>query len=132
DRVGGGYLAVATRPPVLREDPEVVARDPTLGPEAHASGGSLFLPVPPEGRLPLTEVCDVHDHQSGEPAHREQDLGCEVSVDRAAGQTRGEGDLAVILNVEEVGGAQLRVQVGLSGVELRGVDFTETAAGARG
>ena len=108
---------------VLPGDAEVMAVDRGVGLEADAAHLALVLLADPERRLPLPQR---HDAERDRPCHtpnRQLDLTVEGSGAGALREAPGERDLRVVLDIEEVGAAQVLVAVRLAGPDPGGVDL---------
>src|SRR5205085_11108951 len=97
----------ATGELVLPRDAEVVPIDPGGRLESDPAHVALVVVADPEGRVPLAQIVDVERDRSRDPTNRELDLSLEGRVARAVGEAAAEGDLGVVLDVEEVGAAQV-------------------------
>ena len=113
---------------VLPGDAEVVAVDRGARLEADTAQVALVLVTDPERRLPLPEGGDVERDGSRDAADRELDLALEGCAASALGEAPGEGDLGVILDVEEVAAAEVLVALLLAGPDPGGVDLPSKVA----
>src|SRR5436190_2707249 len=113
----------AARDLVLPRDAEVVPVDLRRGLEADPSQLAPVLVADPERRLPFAEVADVERDRPSRPADREVDLALECRTAGAIREPAAEGDLGVVLDVEEVGRAQVLIANRLTGPDSRCVDL---------
>jgi hypothetical protein len=108
---------------VLPGNAEVVSVDPGGRLEADPAHIALVLLSGPEGCLPLSEVVDVERDCSRHAADRQLDLALEGRAAGAIGEAAAEVDLGVILDVEEVGAAEMLVPRGLAGPDPGRIDL---------
>src|SRR6266545_3554907 len=113
----------ATGQMVLPRHAEVVAVDRGRGREADPPQGAAVLLAHPVGRLPLAVVGHVQDHRPGDPPDGQVDAGLGVHVPGALDDVAGEGDPGMVLDVEEVGAAEVRVACLFAGPDPGGVDL---------
>src|SRR6266511_312153 len=113
----------ATGQIVLPRHVEVVAVDRGRGREADPPQGAAVLLAHPVGRLPLAVVGHVQDHRPGDPPDGQVDAGLGVHVPGALDDVAGEGDPGMVLDVEEVGAAKVRVACLFAGPDPGGVDL---------
>src|SRR6266540_2227471 len=113
----------ATGQMVLPRHVEVVAVDRGRGREADPPQGAAVLLAHPVGRLPLAVVGHVQDHRPGDPPDGQVDAGLGVHVPGALDDVAGEGDPGMVLDVEEVGAAKVRVACLFAGPDPGGVDL---------
>lgn len=115
-----------TPPPgssVLPRDAEVVSVEHGTGLEPEPPHLAAALVPDPVGRRPLPEVGDLEgdlarDAPQGQVGHRPV-----VVVTGALDEATAKGDRRVVLDIEEVRGAQMRVAVGLTGPDAGRVDL---------
>ena len=100
-----------------------MAVDPGGGLEADPAQLALVLAVGPERRSPLTQRLDVEADGSGGAADRQLDLARERGRAGALGEAALERDRGVVVDVEEVRAAQVRVALRLAGPDPGGVDL---------
>jgi hypothetical protein len=77
-----------------------------------------FSVADPERGLPLAPVGDVELDRACVAANRHVGQRLEIDVSRARDQAAAERELRVVLDIEEVGAAQMRVADGLAGPDL--------------
>src|SRR6266498_952649 len=71
----------------------------------------------------LAVVGHVQDHRPGDPPDGQVDAGLGVHVPGALDDVAGEGDPGMVLDVEEVGAAEVRVACLFAGPDPGGVDL---------
>src|SRR5919198_3704584 len=113
----------ATGDLVLPGDAEVVSVDPGGRLEADPAHLALVLVSLPPRRLPLAEGDDVERDGPGHPTDRQLDLAFEGRAAGAICEPPVEGDLGVVLDVEEVRAAQMGVARRFAGPDPRRVDL---------
>src|SRR5262249_30276689 len=88
-------------------------------------------PVLPEWRVPLPEVAHVERHRTRDAANGEIAGQAELVLTEHLDRGAYEGDLGMMLGIQEIGASQVCVPVGLPGAHPRGVELGAQPAGGR-